>query len=75
MPSATLLQRLRRLRLDEDYDFFNYGDRNGSLSSSAPAHTVSVPAHSFSLLRQLARKSLHGVSVYVATVSLSNCGL
>lgn len=49
-PPPNLIQRLRRLNLDEDYDFITFGRDGGSSLS------LSAPAHPFVLLRQLRRE-------------------
>ena len=49
-PPTNIIQRLRRLNLDEDYDFITFGRDGGSSLS------LSAPAHPFSLLRHLRRE-------------------
>lgn len=45
-PPPSIIQRLRRLNLDEDYDFITFGrDGGSSLSMSAPAHPFAVLRH------------------------------
>jgi hypothetical protein len=46
LPPVGLLERLRRLNLDEDYDFMSFNHGTGTLSVSAPANPLA-------LLRQL----------------------
>lgn len=65
LPSPNIIQRLRRLNLDEDYDFITFGRSGGSsLSMSAPAS-----AHPLSLLRHLTRE-LCTVAFIQCTVEL-----
>ena len=63
-PSPNIIQRLRRLNLDEDYDFITFGRSGGStLSMSAPAHPLSLLRH---LTRELVLFMCPGIhSVYI----------